>query len=632
INIFRDPRWGRGQETYGEDPFLTSQIGMAFVKGLQGNDPKYLKAAACAKHFAVHSGPEHLRHEFDVKVSDRDLWETYLPAFEALVKEAHVEAVMCAYNRYDGEACCGSNLLLKDILRDQWGFNGHVVSDCWAIADFYTTHKVVENAAEAAALALKSGTDVNCGETYPKLKDAHEQGLITEIDIDNALRRLLNTRFKLGMFDSPELVSYAHIPFEKNNAPEHGELALETACQSIILLKNKNNLLPLSKSIKKVAVLGPNADNYEALLGNYHGTPVKLSTPLIGIKDILPESVEVNYALGVNYLGEKYKLKPISKKMFYYENQPGIKVSYFKNMELQDEPFLVGRDKKIDYEWSYGSPLDSMPDDNFSIRWEGQIKPDESGHYYLGVTADEGFRLYFEGELVLDKWKRRGLKTDVFEVELEKDKLYAFKLEYYEAWNNAQAMFGWHEPSYNLREEALKIARDADAIIYVGGISARLEGEEMDDHVNFDGFFRGDRTKISLPMAQTSLLKELAKLNKPIVLVIMSGSAVTVNWENENIPAIIQAWYPGQAGGRAIADVIFGDYNPAGRLPVTVYKSEDQLPDYDNYDMAGRTYRYFEGEVLFPFGYGLSYSDFEYSNLRITPDHIEEGRDISISV
>ena len=632
INIFRDPRWGRGQETYGEDPYLTSQIGIAFVKGLQGDDPKYLKAAACAKHFAVHSGPEHLRHEFDVKVSDRDLWETYLPAFEALVKEANVEAVMCAYNRYDGEACCGSNFLLKDILRDQWGFKGHIVSDCWAITDIYTTHKIVETASEAAALALKSGTDVNCGMSYPKLKEAVEQGLVTADDIDNALRYLLNTRFKLGMFDPPEMVAYAQIPIEKNTAPEHDALALEVAHQSVVLLKNENNILPLSKSLKKVAVIGPNADDYDVLLGNYHGTPVRYSTPLTGIRDILPESAEVNYALGVNYLGEKYKLEPIPKEIFYYENEPGLKVSYYKNIELKDKPYLVDRDEQIDYRWSYGSPIDNMPVDNFSICWEGQIKPDESGRYYLGVSADEGFRLYFEDELVLDVWEGRGVKTAGFETDLEKGKLYSYKLEYYENHNNAQVMFGWHKPSNNLHEVAMKVAGDADAIIFVGGLNARLEGEEMDDHIKFEGFFRGDRTKISLPVAQTALIKELAKLNKPLVLVIMSGSAVSVNWENENIPAIIQAWYPGQAGGTAIADVIFGDYNPAGRLPVTVYKSEDQLPDYDNYDMAGRTYRYFEGEVLYPFGYGLSYSNFEYSNLQVTPNQFAEGKDISISV
>jgi beta-glucosidase len=632
INIFRDPRWGRGQETYGEDPYLTSRIGVAFVRGLQGDDPKYMKAAACAKHFAVHSGPEHLRHEFDITVSERDLWETYLPAFEALVKEADVEAVMCAYNRYDGEACCGSNKLLNDILRNRWRFKGHVVSDCGAVRDIYANHKIVETAPEAAAIAIKSGTDVNCGWTYPSLKDAFKMGLVTEEDIDKALSHLLNTRFKLGMFDPPEMVPYAQIPFEKNNAPEHGELALETARQSIVLLKNEDSILPLSKNLKKVAVIGPNADSYDVLLGNYYGTPVKYSTVLTGIREALSDSTEVAYALGVNYLGEKYKLKAIPSEAFYYNGENGIKVSYYTNIGLEGEPFKVVMDEKIDREWSYGPPLEGMPQDNFSICWEGQIKPDKTGIYYLGITGDEGFRLYFEGQLALDSWQGWGIKTAAFETDLEEGKSYSFKLEYYEGRNNAQIMFGWHQPGYDLHDEAIEMASDSDAIIFVGGITPRLEGEEMGEHVKFEGFFRGDRTKIDLPVAQTSLLKDLAELDKPLIFVNMSGGAVSMNWEKEHIPAILQAWYPGQSGGEAIADIIFGDYNPAGRLPVTVYKSVDQLPDYENYDMAGRTYRYFDGEVLYPFGYGLSYSDFEYNNLKITPDQIIDGKDISVSI
>jgi beta-glucosidase len=631
INIFRDPRWGRGQETYGEDPYLTSRIGVAFVRGLQGNDPRYLKAAACAKHYAVHSGPEHLRHEFDITVSERDLWETYLPAFKALVKEADVEAVMCAYNRYDGEACCGSNRLLNDILRNQWGFDGHIVSDCGAVGDIYRNHKIVETAPESAALAIESGTDVNCGWTYPSLKDAIKLGLVTEEYIDKALTNLLHTRFKLGMFDPPEMVPYAQIPFEKNNAPEHDELALKTARQSIVLLKNEDSILPLSRTLKKVAVIGPNADSYDVLLGNYNGTPVKYSTVLTGIKEAISDSTEVAYALGVNYLGEKYKLKAIPSEAFY-NGENGIKVTYYPNIKLEGEPFKVSVDANIDHEWSYGSPMEGLPSDHFSIRWEGQIKPDKKGRYYLGIKGDEGFRLYFEDELVLDAWKGWGEKKAAFEVDLEEGKSYSFKLEYYEGRNNAQVMFGWHEPGYNLRDEAIEIASDSDAIIFVGGITPRLEGEEMGDHVKFEGFFRGDRTKISLPVAQTSLLKDLSELKKPLIFVNMSGGAVAMNWENEHIPAILQAWYPGQAGGEAVADVIFGDYNPAGRLPVTVYKSVDQLPDYENYDMVDRTYRYFDGAVLYPFGYGLSYSDFEYDNIKITPDQIIEGKDVSVSV
>ena len=632
INIFRDPRWGRGQETYGEDPYLTSRIGVAFVEGIQGNDSKYLKAAACAKHFAVHSGPENLRHEFDIKVSDRDLWETYFPAFEALVKEAKVEAVMCAYNSYNGKACCGSDFLLSDILRHQWNFKGYIVSDCGAVSDIHKSHKLVDTDTEAAVMALKSGTDVNCGDTYSYLGEAYKKGLISVGDIDSALTHLLRTRFKLGMFDPPAIVPFAQIPIEENNSPEHSELALDVSRQSMVLLKNDNKTLPLAKDLKTIAVIGPNADSYESLLGNYNGTPVEYSTALAGICKAVGTSTRVLYALGVNYLGEKYKLDPIPEDAFYYDGKRGLKVSYFNNMNLEGEPFLVKKDDQINYNWSYDAPITGMPDEHFSVCWEGSIKPDKSGRYYFGVTADDGFRLYFDGKLILDAWDGWGTKTKVVEMNLEKGKLYPFKLEYYDRRNKAQVMLGWHKPGYVIHDEAINIAEQADAIIFVGGISPRLEGEEMNDQTQFDGFYRGDRTKISLPDAQTNLLKDLAGLNKPVILVLMSGSAIAVNWENENVPAIIQAWYPGQAGGEALADIIFGNYNPGGRLPVTFYKSVNQLPDYENYDMAGRTYRYFSGEVLYPFGYGLSYSDFKYSNLNVTPAKIDKDKEIMISI
>ncbi len=632
INIFRDPRWGRGQETYGEDPYLTSRIGVAFVKGLQGDDPRYMKAAACAKHYAVHSGPEHLRHEFDITVSERDLWETYLPAFKALVTEADVEAVMCAYNRYDGYACCGSDTLLHDILRNRWGFEGHIVSDCGAIEDIFMNHKIVKSAPEAAAIAIKSGTDVRCGWGEPALKDAVKQGLVSEEEINTALRRLLNTRFKLGMFDPPEMVPYAKISYKKNNAPEHSALALKTARQSTVLLKNANSILPLSKELKKVAVIGPNADDYEVLLGNYNGTPIKYSTVLTGVKKVLPESAAVTYALGVNCLGEKYRLKSVPKEVFSVNGEKGIKTSYYANAELKGEPFMVATEQDINREYSYGAPIEDLPADNFSIRFEGELRPDKTGKYFLGITGDEGFRLYLEDKPVIDSWVSRGKKTTACEVELTAGKLYPFKLEYYEGSNNAQVMFGWHEPGYDLFEEAIKIASDADAIIFVGGITPRLEGEEMGEDIKFEGFYRGDRTKISLPDAQTEMLKALMKLGKPLVFVNMSGSAMSFVWEHENVPAIIQAWYPGEAGGEAIADIIFGNANPSGRLPVTFYKSEEQLPPYEDYAMAGRTYRYFDGDVLYPFGHGLSYSNFVYSNLMVTPGKIEEGNKITLSV
>ena len=347
---------------------------------------------------------------------------------------------------------------------------------------------------------------------------------------------------------------------------------------------------------------------------------------------LLPKTVEVSYALGANYLGEKYFLKPIPAESFFYNGKKGIKASYFANMELEGEPFKVTVDKDINNEYSYGSPMEGMPSDSFSVRWEGSIKPDKTGKYYIGVTGDDGFRLYLEGKLVIDSWKGRGKKTSAIEISLEQGRPYPFKLEYYEGSNNAQVMIGWDDPGFDLHDEAIDIASKADAIIFVGGITPRLEGEEMGEQVKFEGFYRGDRTKIFLPTAQTDLLKDLDKLNKPLVFVNMSGGAMSMNWEEEHIPAILQAWYPGQAGGEAIANIIFGDYNPAGRLPVTVYKSEEQLPPYEDYDMAGHTYRYFDGEVLYPFGYGLSYSDFRYSNLSVTPERIKMNKDISLSV
>ncbi|MCB0284578.1 MAG: glycoside hydrolase family 3 C-terminal domain-containing protein [Calditrichae bacterium] len=630
INIFRDPRWGRGQETYGEDPYLTSRIGIAFVKGIQGTDPDYLKAAACAKHFAVHSGPENLRHQFDVKVSDRDLWETYLPAFRALVQEANVEAVMCAYNRYDGEACCGSPFLLNEILRKEWGFNGHIVSDCGAIADIFEYHKIVNSAEEAAAVALNSGTDVNCGNMYSYLKDALQQGLVTEKEIDLAVSRLFRTRFKLGMFDPPQKVKYSEIPYSMNNNADHDRLALEVARESIVLLKNENNFLPLSADLKKIAVIGPNADNLDALLGNYNGTPSAYITPLEGIRRAVSEKTTVSYVKGVSYTKGIIELMAIPQGFFTYEGQDGLLAEYFDNMELKGKPFSSRVDPNLDCNWAQGNPVPGLPTEQISARWTGELTPKISGKYTIGVTSDDGSRFYFDDELVIDAWVNQGATTRIIERELTAGKSYPIKVEYFQNGGDAVVQLGWQEPDQDTRAELLTAVNDADVVVFVGGISPRLEGEEMGSQVNYEGFFRGDRTSINLPDVQTELIKELKGMGKQIVLVIQSGSAVAANWENENLPAIIQAWYPGQNGGQAIADVIFGKYNPSGKLPVTVYKSIDQLPAFENYDMDGRTYRYFKGDPLFPFGYGLSFTNFEYSDLEVGPG--ADGVDVSVKV
>jgi len=493
INIFRDPRWGRGQETYGEDPFLTGRLGVQFVKGLQGDDPKYYKTIATLKHFAVHSGPEPERHSFDAVTDERDFRETYLPQFEMGIKEGKAYSVMCAYNRYNGEACCGSSNLLNGILRQEWGFDGYIVSDCGAITDIYRGHKLTATPAEAAALGVKSGTDLECSNVYRNLNASLESGLISMEEIDVAVKRLFTARFRLGMFDPPEMVEYARIPYTVLDSEQNKKLAHETALKSTVLLKNENSLLPLKKNVGKIAVIGPNSDESFVLLGNYNGTPSDPITPLRGIREKVSGLSEVLYARGCEWVD--------------------------------------------------------------------------------------------------------GMKSE----------------------RSAQ----------ELHDEAIEIARKADVVIMCMGITPRLEGEEM--RVNVEGFRGGDRTRIDLPDIQQKLIKEIHSLGKPLVLVLLNGSALAINWEKENIPAIIEAWYGGQAAGSALADIIFGDYNPAGRLPVTFYKSVDDLPPFEDYNMKGRTYRYFSEEPLYPFGYGLSYTSFAYDKIKV-PKKVKAGSDVTISV
>ncbi|MHB1001717.1 MAG: glycoside hydrolase family 3 C-terminal domain-containing protein [Armatimonadota bacterium] len=487
INIFRDPRWGRGQETYGEDPYLTSRIGLEFVKGLQGDDPKYLKLVATPKHYAVHSGPEEDRHHFDAVVSKKDLRETYLPAFRDCVVDGKAVSIMGAYNRTNGEVCCGSKTLLQDILRDEWGFDGYVVSDCGAICDFHLNHKVTNSPQESAALAVNNGCELNCGDTYGHLIIAVEQGLISEETIDLAVKRLMMARFRLGMFDPEEMVPYAQIPYEVNDCYDHRKLALKTAQESIVLLKNADNMLPLSKDLKSIAVIGPNAVSLDVLIGNYFGTPSKFVTPLDGIRAKVSPDTRVYYAKGCEVVGN-------SKEEF---------------------------------------------------------------------------------------------------------------------------------------AEAAAAADRADAVIMCMGLSPRVEGEEG-DAANSDG--GGDRLHLNMPGVQQELLEMICGMGKPVILVLMNGSPVAVNWAQGNVPAILTAWYPGEEGGTAVADVIFGDYSPAGRLPITFVKSLEQLPPFVDYSMKGRTYRYMEAEPLYPFGYGLSFTTFEYSGLALSADSVQSGESIEVSV
>jgi beta-glucosidase len=625
INIFRDPRWGRGQETYGEDPYLTARLGVEFVKGLQGNDPRYFKVIATPKHYAVHSGPEPERHSFDAIAYERDLRETYLPAFRATIVEGKASSVMCAYNRTNGEPCCSSKKLF-DILRREWGFDGYVVSDCGAIRDIWEYHKFVKTEPEASALAVRAGTDLTCGNEYVKLLDAVKQGLITEAEIDTALKRLMTARFRLGMFDPPEKVAYARIPFSQNDTPEHRQLALQTARESIVLLKNANNTLPLKKDLKSIAVIGPNADAPEVLWGNYYGRPSRLITPLAGIKAAVSPNTKVTYALGSSLAGESVVPVPASAL------SPGLKAEYFNNEELRGPTATVRTDERINFDWGRYKPTPELNENNFSVRWTGKLTPAESGNYTLGFTADDGARVFLDNQLLVEAWERNPNKTVTKEIRLEGGRSYDLRMEYRQNNREASARLVWSYPRLVERqiEEAVNASKEADASVLVLGISAGLEGEEMT--VNVEGFRGGDRTDLSLPKSQEALLKAVVATGKPVVVVLLSGSALAVNWANDNAPAILHAWYPGGEGGAAIADVLFGDYNPGGRLPVTFYKSVDQLPPFTDYSMAGRTYRYFKGDPLYPFGFGLSYTNFDYSNLKFSARSVKTGEPIKVSV
>jgi beta-glucosidase len=627
INIFRDPRWGRGQETFGEDPYLTARLGVAFVKGLQGDHPRYLKVVSTPKHYAVHSGPEPERHSFDAKASNGDLEATYLPAFRAVVEEGKAEGIMCAYNRTNGDPCC-ANQRLYDILRKEWGFKGHVVSDCGAIDDIYKFHRFAKTEAEASAISVKAGTDLSCGSEYRSLVQAVKNKLISEAEIDVSVKRLMTTRFRLGMFDPPEMVPYAQIPYSVNTSPAHRELSLRAARESIVLLKNENDTLPLKKDLKTIAVIGPNADADTVMLGNYNGQPTKSVTPLAGIKAKVSPATKVLYTLGSTLTGEVGAPVPAAALS-------GFKGEYFNNKELKGEPVIVRTEEQINYDWSRGRPAPQVSEDNFSVRWTGKFKPPESGTYQLGTMADDGVRLYLDGQLLVDAWSDNQpsqIRTVMKDVNLEAGRTYDVRIEYFEDIRNAIAKFIWSFPRFTERitEEAVSMAKQADAVIMVMGISPALEGEEMT--VKVEGFRGGDRTNLSLPKQQEALIKAVQATGKPVVLVLLNGSALAINWADENVPAIIEAWYPGEEGGTAIADVIFGDYNPGGRLPVTFYKSVDQLPPFEEYGMSGRTYRYFKGDPLYPFGFGLSYTRFRYENLKLNAQSIKAGDEIRVSV
>lgn len=634
INIFRDPRWGRGQETYGEDPFLTARMGVEFVKGLQGDDPKYLKVVATAKHYAVHSGPEADRHHFDARPTERDLYETYLPAFKALVTEAHVASVMGAYNRVNGESASGSPRFLQDILRRDWGFTGYVVSDCGAIDDIFRNHKIVPTAEAAAATGVKNGCDLECGSVYRSLKQAVAQGLVAEKDIDVALTRLMEARLRLGMFDPPKQVRYAQIPYSVNESPEHDRLARRMAQASIVLLEN-DGVLPLSRSLKSLAVVGPNADEVMTLVGNYYGTPSHPVTPLAGIRAAVGPNTTVRYARGCDLVEGRQDpraIPPIEAAWLRPapgSSEQGLRGEYFRGRDLQGAPVLSRVDRTVDFRWDRGSPTSDLvargdlgadrglANDDFSIRWTGQLLPPVTGTYEITVAADDGVRLEIGGTLVIDDWTTTPrARARSASVNLEAGKAVDVRLDYFEGQRDAEVRLNWKQPgATSPEEEALEAARASDVVLFFGGLNGEVEGEEMP--VSYPGFAGGDRTDIALPATQDRLLRALQATGKPVVLVLMTGSAIASEWAAAHLPAVLVAWYPGQQGGNAIADVLFGEANPSGRLPVTFYRSVNQLPPFSDYGMTGRTYRYFEGEPLYPFGHGLSYTTFDYANLRV---------------
>jgi beta-glucosidase len=664
INIFRDPRWGRGHETYGEDPFLTGQMGIQFVKGLQGNDPKYFKLVATAKHFAVHSGPESERHTFNAVTNSRDLWETYLPAFEDLIVKGKAYSIMGAYNRVDGESASASWMLLQDILRNQWGFEGFVVSDCGAINDIYSQHKIVNSAEEASAIGVRRGCDLDRGTEYQKaLSNAVKLGYIDEKEIDLAVYRLMLGRMKLGMFDPPTIVPYAQIPINVNESEAHDKVAMQMAHKSMTLLKN-NGILPLNPSkIKKIAVVGPNAASINALYGNYNGEASHPVTVIEGIRKAVGKNIDVQYFEGcplvVNL--EDINYKAIEDKYLFSVSdngdiERGLKGEYYVGKNLEGKPSYIRQDANINFNWEDQSPLktelaqgiirteQAIEADNFSIRWTGKIKAPVTGKYTLGVMSDDGCKLWINGNLIADGWSNHAMEAFVTEVEGVKDEVYDVKIEYYESTGSAGVRLVWQIPGAikektekkdNLSAAELKIVKDADVAIFVGGLDANWEGEEMSGRKNIAGFDRGDRTKIELPEAQLKAIKAMQETGTPVVLVLMAGSSISFNGLDENLPAILMGWYPGQRGGDAVADVLFGKYNPAGRLPVTFYKSTDELGDFNDYSMRagkGRTYRYYQGKALYPFGHGLSYTNFTYSDIKIDKTKAKANEEIKVTI
>lgn len=618
VNIARDPRWGRNEESYSEDPYLLSRMGVAFVKGMQGSDPYYLKTVATPKHF-IANNEEQRRHTGSSDVDMRCLFEYYLPAFRQAVVQGKAYSIMGAYNELNHIPCNANTFLLTVLLRGKWDFGGYVVSDCGAVSDMVYGHHFFKTGAEAAAASILAGCDLNCGDMYSQhLKEALDKGLLEEKDLDLALERVLSARFRLGEFDPPEMVPYSSISKEKLDCKEHRGLALEAARKSIVLLKN-NGILPLKKNkIKSIAVLGPNAD--EAQLGIYSGFPNVLVSPLEGIKNKAASlGIKVEYAKGCTIGGGL--LKPIESHYFTKvedTNETGMKGEYFDNMDLSGKPVLTRIDPMVDFTFGADSPAPGIPENKFSVRWTGRIIPPENIHH-IGTSTDDGSRLYVDGKLLIDDWTEHGEKPISAEVEIKPGKEYEVVFEYFENAMGASARLAWDLGQENFNE-AKEVAARNDAVILVLGISPGISREEL------------DRTEIELPQLQRNLIAEVASVNPNIVIVLVNGGPIALAGTENKAQAIVEAWYAGEYGGKAIADVLFGDVNPGGKLPETFYASTQQLPPMYNYDLINnpRTYMYFEQPVLYPFGHGLSYTQFDYSNLKLNSDKIKRDGEVEI--
>ena len=640
LNIFRDPRWGRGQETYGEDPFLTGKMGVAFVTGMQGDNPKYYLTIATPKHFDVHSGPEPTRHFADVDVSKHDQLDTYEPAFRAAIVKGKAGSVMCAYNGINGEPACANQFLLQDQLRGKWGFQGYVVSDCDAVSDIFTGHRYRDTQAQSSAISLERGMDNECAggsaqesaRMYPAFIQAVQEGYLSESAIDTALIRLFTARIKLGMFDPPDMVPYTKIPESELSSPEHRALARKLGDESMVLLKN-DGTLPLKRDIKSIAVVGPLADQTRVLLGNYAGTPTHTVSMLEGLKAAFPNA-KITFVPGTQFLRSDGNPVP-SSLLTTPDGKPGLKAEYRKIQGMRfgrgpmPPPVATRVESNVDLSQS-NLPSELSGEKSVSAQWTGFLTAPDSGDYLIGVRGDGFAQVMFDGKPVARLFRTQGVEAKTGRVQLEKGHKYALSVMYGATNVEPHAQLIWEKANSAASPEAIAAAKNADVVIAAVGITSELEGEEMP--VSEPGFLGGDRTSIDLPEPEENLVEAVAATGKPLVVVLMNGSALAVNWISQHANAVLEAWYSGEEGGNAIADTLSGKNDPAGHLPVTFYTGVDQLPNFEDYSMANRTYRYFKGKPLYPFGYGLSYTSFSYSDLTLPNATVNAGDPVPAEV